>query len=84
MYRPEFWPKDKAGGPFGVLDMALELHMNHVGSSDCLRSDDRETYIACLQWLLSNWSVSTNKFDYAVRELVVETLKEQGVGHEVP
>ena len=78
-YRPDFWPE--SGGTFigtlGVLDMSLALHMDATGASDCLKPEDRERYIKCLQWLMDNWKPYQSMYDRAVHTLVHRTLAEQ-------
>lgn len=78
-YRPDFWPASHGTfvGTLGVLDMSLALHMDATGASDCLRPEDKDLYIQCLQWLMDNWQNPSSMYDRAVQTLVHRTLAEQ-------
>lgn len=86
-YRPEFWPEWEHGirvGMMGVLDMCLELHMDHTGSFSSLPQERRELYVRCLRHCLLEWRPNSNfnnpstvAFDTRVRELVIATLEER-------
>ncbi len=77
-HRPDFWPKDKNGAILDVMTISLELHMNKTGSSDCLTPEDRDLYVKSLRHALDNWTLSKEAYDQAVRNVVIETLKEHG------
>ena len=65
-----------------LLDVCLETHMSHTGSSDPLREEDWQRNILVLQTAVNNWRdelVRTKRFDDAVLELCRATLAEAAV-----
>lgn len=65
-----------------LLDICIETHMSHTGSSDPLREEDLQRNISVLQTAVDNWKdelVRTKRFDDAVLELCRATLAEVSV-----
>lgn len=65
-----------------LLDICLETHMSHTGSSDPLREEDLQRNILVLQTAVDNWKdelVRSKRFDDAVLELCRATLAEVAI-----
>lgn len=62
-----------------VLDVALALHMSHMGGSDPFRPEDRDRYVAFLTERVEKRRPSIKlgkRFDDAVREVLKAALDE--------
>lgn len=77
-YRPSWWPTgDDGSSPLGVLEIALDLHMQTVGSCDCMTDAEVDEAVRCLEWVRDHWKKPTSMFDRAVLLLIVRALNER-------
>lgn len=63
-----------------LLDVCLETHMSHTGSSDPLSEEDLQRNVSVLQAAVDNWReelARSKRFDDAVLELCRAALAEQ-------
>lgn len=65
-------------GNENLLQICLDLHMAHTGSSDPLLDYVKERYLKILHLANLHWrpSVRHKEFDNAVRTLILATMRE--------
>jgi hypothetical protein len=65
-------------GSRSLLDVCLDVHMHHNGSSDCQTPTEFLADIRLLADALTYWKASSCSFDMAVHSLIRATLLEVG------
>lgn len=76
-YRPEWWPHDKDGKPYGVLALCEYVHGITTGQEYPYFPLMLKDAIMSLVWVRDNWKPPISMYDRAVLTLIVRTLNER-------